>query len=101
MAKLSTIVKNQKKKKMIAQDFEKRAKLRKMVVDESLSEEAREEAMFKLNRMRRNGCHIRYRNRCVLTGRGRGCYREFGLSRIKFRELALQGIIPGVKKASW
>lgn len=101
MAKISTIVKNEKKKKLVKKHAKKRAELRAQVIDESLSDEQREEAMFKLNRMNRNGCAIRVRNRCFLTGRGRGCYRKFRISRIKFRELALAGHIPGVTKASW
>lgn len=101
MAKISTIVKNEKRKKMADRQFQKRAELRSKIVNEDLSDEEREEASIKLNKMNRNGCKARVRNRCYLTGRGRGYYRKFNLSRIKFRELALQGLIPGVTKASW
>ncbi len=101
MAKVSSIVKNQKRKKMIDKQREKRSKLRAMVIDENLSYDERENAMIKLNKLNRDGCPVRHRNRCFLTGRSRGVYRKFNLSRIKFRELALEGIIPGVTKASW
>ena len=101
MAKVSTIVKNEKRKKLAQKQYKKREALRKAVVDENLSDEERDAAAVKLNRMNRNGCSTRVRNRCYLTGRSRGYYRKFNLSRIKFRELALQGLIPGVTKASW
>ncbi len=101
MAKVSTIVKNEKRKKLAQKQYKKRLELRKAVIDESLSDEERDAAAVKLNRMNRNGCMTRVRNRCYLTGRSRGYYRRFNLSRIKFRELALQGLIPGVTKASW
>ncbi len=101
MAKVSSIVKNEKRFKLIAKQRAKRAELRARVIDENLSYDEREEAMIKLNRMQRAGCSVRGRNRCFLTGRSRGYYRKFKLSRIKFRELALQGMIPGVTKASW
>ncbi len=101
MAKVSSIVKNERRLKLIAKQRTKRAELRKRVIDENLSYDEREEAMIKLNRMERAGSPVRGRNRCFLTGRSRGYYRKFRLSRIKFRELALQGMIPGVTKASW
>ncbi|MCB9094958.1 MAG: 30S ribosomal protein S14 [Halobacteriovoraceae bacterium] len=101
MAKTSTIIKNNKRKQLIDKQAKKRAELRKKVVDENLSDDDREEAMIKLNKLNRNGCPTRHRNRCYLTGRSRGYYRKFNLSRIKLRELALRGIIPGVTKASW
>ena len=101
MAKVSTIVKNEKRKKMAKKHFKQRLALRTAVVDEKLSDEERDAASVKLNRLNRNGCMVRVRNRCFLTGRSRGYYRRFGLSRIKFRELALQGLIPGITKASW
>lgn len=101
MAKLSSIVKNEKRKKL-AEKFEpKRAELRKKVVDSSLSDDQRWEAVVKLQKLPRNANRNRVRNRCVLTGRSRGVYKKFGLSRIKFRELALEGMLPGITKASW
>ncbi len=101
MAKKSTIAKNLKKQRMTANQAAKRADLKKRRVDFSLSEEEREEARMKLQKLPHNGSSVRVRNRCAITGRGRGCLRKFGISRIKFRELALQGYLPGVTKASW
>ena len=101
MARLALTVKNERRKKQSKNQIKKRIELRKKVRDESLSEEERFHAQMKLQSMPRNGCENRIRNRCELTGRSRGYYRAFGLSRIKFRELALQGMIPGVTKSSW
>lgn len=101
MAKISSIAKNNRKRKLAMKLEPLRKELRKIVVDESKSWEERDAAQLKLQRLPRNGSMIRVRNRCVLTGRSRGNYRKFGISRIKFRELALEGMIPGVTKASW
>ena len=101
MAKVSSIVKNDRRRKLANKLEPLRRELRAIVVDESKSWEEREAAQIKLQRLPRNGSLTRVRNRCILTGRSRGNYRKFGLSRIKFRELALQGMIPGVTKASW
>lgn len=101
MAKLSSIVKNEKKMKLAAKQRAKRAELRAAVINENLSDDERDLAALKLQKLNRNGCSTRVRNRCVLTGRSRGYIRKFGLSRIKFRELASKGMIPGVTKASW
>ena len=101
MAKVAKIVSNKKKKRLIDRYASKRAELRKKIKDRVLSDEERTEAMFALGRLPRNSCPTRYRNRCELTGRPRAYYRAFGLSRIQFRELALRGILPGVKKSSW
>ena len=101
MAKRSTIVKNERKKRMAKNQLEKRRELKKMFLDTNLSDEEREQAFIKLQKLPRNGSPSRVRNRCAMTGRGRACLRKFGLSRIKFRELALQGHLPGVTKSSW
>ena len=101
MAKKSVIYRNFKREKKAALQAEKREQLRKQRCDESLSFEERLEAQFKLQALPRNGAPTRIRHRCRVTGRGRGCYRKFGLSRIKFREMALDGMIPGVVKSSW
>ncbi len=101
MAKLSKIVNNQHKKKLIDKYAAKRRELRVKIKNTSLSDEERTEAMFTLQRLPKNSCPTRYRNRCELTGRPRAYYRDFRLSRIQFREMALRGIIPGVKKSSW
>jgi small subunit ribosomal protein S14 len=101
MAKLSVTLRNEKRKKMTAQQLDKRDALRAAAVDTTKSFEERAEAQKKLQGLARNGSATRVRNRCVMTGRGRAVYRKFGLCRIKFRELALEGKIPGVTKASW
>jgi len=101
MAKISAIAKNNRRKKMVAKGEAKRAELRKIISDANASDEARDEAMMKLQKMPRDTSRIRVRNRCEITGRPRGIYRDFQLSRITFRELAHQGMIPGVTKASW
>lgn len=101
MAKLSTIIKNKKREKLAKKTAPKAKILRAKALDESLSEKERIEARAKLQKLPRNGNPNRVRNRCELTGRSRGVYRDFKLGRNKFRELALQGLIPGVTKASW
>jgi small subunit ribosomal protein S14 len=95
------VVKNQRRKKMSEKHLPIRKELRKKVRDEKISDEERFEAQLKLQRLPRNSCENRIRNRCELTGRPRSYYRAFGLSRIQFRELALRGMIPGVTKSSW
>lgn len=101
MAKKSSIVKNERRIRLVAQYSTKRAELKKLVIDESLSFEDRMEAQKRLQKLPRNASPVRVRNRCALTGRPRGYMGLFKLSRIKFRELALQGFLPGVKKTSW
>jgi small subunit ribosomal protein S14 len=101
MAKLSTVLKNKKRQKMADRQTPIRDELRVKAIDEKLSDEERSEARWKLQKLPRNGSATRVRLRCSITGRGRGNYRKFGLCRIKFRELALEGLIPGVTKASW
>jgi small subunit ribosomal protein S14 len=101
MAKLSTINKNKKRMKMAARQTPIRDDLRVKAIDAKLSDEERALARKQLQKLPRNGSETRVRLRCSITGRGRGNYRKFGLCRIKFRELALEGMIPGVTKASW
>lgn len=101
MAKKSSIVKNKRRIRLVEQYNEKRVELKKLVIDESLSFEDRMEAQKRLQKLPRNSSPVRVRNRCELTGRPRGYIGLFKLSRIKFRELALQGFLPGVKKTSW
>lgn len=101
MAKLSSIEKNAKRARMIKKQAAKRAALKAIVMDKSASMEDRMQAQFALSAMPRNGAKNRYRNRCELTGRARGTYRKFKLSRIKLRELGSFGRIPGLTKASW
>ena len=102
MARLSKVVANEKKKaKLVAKYRGRRAELRKKSKDMTLSDEERAEARYKLSKLPRNSAEVRHRNRCGLTGRPRAYYRKFNLSRIAFRELALEGMIPGVTKSSW
>ncbi len=101
MAKLSSINKNNRRAAMIKKDAPKRAALKKIIMNRELPMEDRMEAQMKLSKMPRNGAKVRHRNRCELTGRARGTYRKFKLSRIKLRELGSFGRIPGLTKASW
>lgn len=101
MAKKSKIVNNQQKIKLSNRLFLKRKSLLEKINDTSLSFQDRQSYRLKLEKLPKNSSRIRIRNRCNITGRPRGVYRKFGLSRITFRELASKGLIPGVTKASW
>ena len=101
MAKVSTIQKNKTRLKLIEKLRSKRKQLKSKIKDKNLSLEERISFQNKLNDMPRNSSSIRHRNRCQLTGRSRGVYRKFGLSRIKIRELSMTGDLPGVVKSSW
>jgi len=101
MAKISKIVKNNERKKIVAQYAERRIGLKKTINDPNSSIEQIDEAVLKLQRLPRNASPIRVRNRCAMTGRPRAVYRKFGIARTAFRDLALQGQIPGVIKSSW
>lgn len=101
MAKTSSIQKEKRRERMVKLKWEKREQLRKTAKDLSISEEERQAARTALNKMPRDSSRVRLRSRCQLTGRARGVYRKFKLSRLCFREMALMGLIPGVTKASW
>ena len=101
MAKLSSIKKNLFRQKLINKFKLKREILKSKIKDKSLSLDERIKYQNKLNDLPRNGSPIRHRNRCEITGRPRGNYRKFGLSRIKLRELSMTGDLPGVVKSSW
>ena len=101
MARLSKVVANEKKAKLVAKYRERRLELRKKSKDLTVSDEERAEARYKLSKLPRNSAEVRHRNRCGVTGRPRAYYRKINLSRIAFRELALEGMIPGVTKSSW
>ena len=101
MAKLSSIQKNSNRLKLIKKFKSKRNSLKTKVMQKDLTMDERLEIQNKLNDLPRNSSSIRYRNRCKLTGRTRGVYRKFGLSRIKIRELSMSGDLPGVVKSSW
>ena len=101
MAKASSVQKNILRQKLIEKFKEKRNNLKNKIRDKNISIEDRIKFQNKLNDLPRNSSSIRYRNRCKLTGRARGNYRKFGLSRIKLRELSMTGDLPGVVKSSW
>ena len=101
MARRAKVVSNEKRKRMSDKYFMRRKELRKTIRNTNATDEERYEAGLKLQRLPRNSCSIRVRNRCALTGRPRAYYRSFKLSRIAFRELALRGMIPGITKSSW
>ncbi len=101
MAKTSAIEKNKKRARLIKKFATRRTKLKAMAKDQSLSPEERFTARLKLAQLPRNASPVRYRLRCELSGRPRGNYRKFKLSRIAVRELASSGQIPGMVKASW
>lgn len=101
MAKLSAIVKNEKRKKLVAKFQGKRNALRAIIEDSSNPVEKIDEARRKLGELPRNSNPTRVRNRCMMSGRPRGVYRKFGLSRLALREMALSGHLPGVVKSSW
>ncbi len=101
MAKLSSIEKNKRRERLAAKYKNRRLALKQIINNKEISDEERFEAVLKLAAMPRNGSHTRVRNRCELTGRPRGNYRKFKLSRIVLRDLANRGQIPGVVKASW
>jgi small subunit ribosomal protein S14 len=101
MAKLALTLRNKKRLQMVAKFKMRRAALLEIIHDQRASDETREEARAKLQKLPRDASPVRLRNRCALTGRPRGVYRKFGLGRNKLRELALKGEVPGVIKASW
>jgi small subunit ribosomal protein S14 len=101
MAKLSSINKNERRKKLVLKNAAKYAKLKAIANDESKDDTERLIARLKMAELPRNGNPTRVRNRCELTGRSRADYRKFRLSRIMLRELANKGLIPGVTKSSW
>ncbi|MGE5336267.1 MAG: 30S ribosomal protein S14 [Gemmatimonadota bacterium] len=101
MAKRSMINRDKRRAALVVKHAAKRAELRDKVKNVKLSEEERHAAMVALQKMPRDSSYIRRRNRCSLTGRPRGFYRKFGLSRSKLREIMMRGEVPGVTKASW
>jgi small subunit ribosomal protein S14 len=101
MAKLSMINREKKREALVKKYAAKRAALFAVIQDQSKTEEERYEARLALQKLPRNASPVRQRNRCQLTGRPRGTYRLFGLGRMKIREAAFRGEIPGLTKASW
>ncbi|HSD35130.1 MAG TPA: 30S ribosomal protein S14 [Alphaproteobacteria bacterium] len=101
MAKTSAVEKNKRRRLMAKRYAAKRVRLKAIACDQSLPIEERFSAQLKLAELPRNSAGVRIRNRCELTGRPRGVYRKFKLSRIALRELGSKGQIPGMVKASW
>ena len=101
MAKLAVINREQKRRKTVQKYAVKRAELLATINNSKLSDEVRYDARQKFQALPRDASPVRLRNRCALTGRPRGYFRKFGLSRTKVREFAMRGEIPGIVKASW
>jgi small subunit ribosomal protein S14 len=101
MAKTSSVEKNNRRRKLVAQNAAKRRALKAIVMDQKKSLEDRFQAQLKLAALPRNGSKTRIRNRCEVTGRPRAYYRKLKMSRIALRELGSLGMIPGLVKSSW
>ena len=101
MAKVCMVERDIKRARLVKKHASKRAELKKIIQDRSIAPDERFQAMLKLDEMPRNSSKTRKRNRCALTGRPRGYYRKFNLSRIALRDLASRGELPGVVKSSW
>ena len=101
MAKLALKLRDQKRRRTVEKFKVRRAALLELLQDPRVSDEDKEAARAKLQKLPRDASPVRLRNRCALTGRPRGVYRKFGLGRNKLRDLALKGEVPGIIKASW
>ncbi len=101
MARKGLIEKEKKRERLVNLKWEKRQELKKRISDPTVGEEEKLQAIRELNKLPRNSSPVRLRNRCKLTGRPRGYLRKFQLSRLCFRELANEGRLPGIFKASW
>ncbi len=101
MAKKSMIARDVKRKKIAAKYAKKRVELKKLISDESTDYDTRWQAMIELQKLPRDSSTSRQRNRCAISGRPRGYFRRFGVSRNMLRELVLRGEAPGVVKSSW
>ena len=101
MASKAKIAQNKKRIKLAAKYAVKRAKLKAIIRNTDLDDEKRDEAQIELQKLPRNSNPVRIRNRCQVTGRPRGYYRKFAMSRIAIRDYGLSGQIPGLTKSSW
>jgi small subunit ribosomal protein S14 len=101
MAKKSMINREHRRAKLVAKYASKRAELKAIITNPEVSFDEQQEAMFSLQKLPRDSSPARQRNRCAISGRPRGFYRKFGLSRNKLREAAMRGDVPGLRKASW
>lgn len=101
MAKNSAILNNNRKKTLGEKYRARRCALRAIILNKETSLEERFRISVKLSQLPRNSSRVRVRERCEITGRPRGVYRQFKLARVEFRDLALKGYLPGVTKSSW
>lgn len=101
MAKTSKIKKNDQRRALVAKYAARRRELKAVIKDPTSTDDQRAAAYAALRKMPRDASATRVRNRCNMSGRSRAYLRQFGLSRIAFRDMALAGFIPGVRKASW
>jgi|SRR5215210_8301467 small subunit ribosomal protein S14 len=101
MAKTSSIEKNKRRARLAKQYAGRRARLKKIAMDKTVTMEERFAATLKLAELPRNSAKVRVRNRCEITGRPRAFYRKFKMSRIAMRELGSKGLVPGLVKSSW
>jgi small subunit ribosomal protein S14 len=101
MAKTNMVEREKRRAKIAVRFAAKRAELKELIRSPKTSHEERQAAQVKLQKLPRDASPTRGRNRCAITGRSRGVYRKFGLSRVKIREVANRGEIPGLSKASW
>ena len=101
MAKTSKIAKNEQRKRTVALYAERRAALREIIADPRSTFEERGEAQLRLQKLPRDASPVRVRNRDVVDGRPRGHLRKAGISRVRFREMAHRGELPGITKSSW
>ena len=101
MAKVSMINREARRTKLVGKYANKRTELKAIIADPKVGFEEKQQAMFSLQKLPRDSSPVRQRNRCAITGRPRGFYRKFGLSRHKLREATMRGDVPGLRKASW
>ena len=101
MARLSSIESAKRIRKKVQAKKTRRAELKAIIMDRNIAPEKRFDAQLRLAAMPRTSSATRIRNRCMITGRARGVYRKFNISRIMLREMVANGLIPGVRKASW
>ena len=101
MAKKSQVLRDERRKALIAKHAEKRAELRKRLNDPEVSVEEKLEIQEQFAKLPRNSCPTRLTRRCQVSGRSKAVYRKFGLSRIALREMTLRGELPGMRKSSW
>ena len=101
MAKVSMINREKRRTKLVGKYVNKRAELKAIIANPEVEFDEKQQAMFALQKLPRDSSPVRQRNRCEITGRPRGFFRKFGLSRNKLREATMRGDVPGLRKASW